>query len=120
MSKIKQKHLNKTMNLILNKCSDISSIWSDDTLTEYCNDTINKNALYILKEQKYIKLIIVDGDSISAVMLSPKGLEYFLEIEQKRKEFIKNFFAQFLTGFISGSAVTIISTILLEYINQYY
>lgn len=120
MLKIKQKHLNKTMNLILNKCPDTDSIWSDDTLAEFCNGTINRNALCILEEQGYIKLITVDGDSISAVVLFPKGLEYFLEIEQKRKEFIKNFFAQFLTGFISGSAVTIMSTILLEYIKQYY
>lgn len=117
MSKIKQKHLNKTMNLILNKCPDTDSIWSDDTLAEFCNGTINRNALCILEEQGYIKLITVDGGSILAVMLYSKGLKYFLEIEQQHKEFIKNFFTQFLTGFSSGVAVTLVTTILLKYVN---
>ena len=90
METLKNKHLDKCMKTIINKCRECDGIWKGDSLFEFHNHSKNYDALRVLADDDYIKLYIDDFDNIYCVMLLEKGVSYFSVKEQKRKEFILN------------------------------
>lgn len=91
MKPIKNKHLNKCMKVIINHCDNERIPWSDKDAQDFCNDTENLNVLYALSGKVYINLI-KNLSSINGVFITSKGLCFFQEKEQERKDYIKNFF----------------------------
>jgi len=115
MNTLKQKHYDNAMRTVLEHCPDFDNYWAGETLTTFCNNSNNKNALRVLANKNYIKLITTDNGGILGIVILENGLNYFSDKSEKNKEFIKNFFSQFLSGFFSGVLVAVIGELLIKH-----
>lgn len=116
MKKLKNKHLDKCMKTILDHMDEYD-MWSDNDFVEYCKDADNVNALYTLQAQDNIRVEVSNCEP-EYIALTDIGRLYFINKENSRKEFAKSFFNQFATGFLSGGAVAVISTLLVQYLEK--
>ncbi len=85
MNTPKQKHFDNAMRTVFEHCADFNDCWADEALTAFCSDTNNKNALRVLADKKYLKLITTDSGNILGVTVLEDGLLYF----SKKKRFFK-------------------------------
>lgn len=116
MKILKNSDLSKCLKTIIAHC-DEDCIWSDETLDEFCKKSENVQILYALKNKNYIDVLDTNC-LIETVILLDEGQYFFLHKETMKKEKLFSFFSQFATGFLSGAAVAVVSTLLVQYLEK--
>ena len=57
-----------------------------------------------------------NGSPTEPISITENGIEYILNHKEEHKKFLRNSIVQFVSGFLSGVAVTIIATIIINVI----
>lgn len=116
MKSLKSKTLDKCMKTILEHQTE-NNLWSDDELFALCKDFQFISAVRALESNGNLT-VTYDFSGIRSISVTGKGLTYFAVKKEKQKDFVKSFFSQFLTGFLSGVAVTFVCNLLIDYFGQ--
>lgn len=116
MKSLNNKTLDKCMKTILEHQTE-NNFWSDDELFALCKDLQFTSAVRALEADNNLS-VTYDFSGIRGITVTGKGLTYFAVKKEKQRDFIKSFFSQFFTGFLSGVAVTFVCNLLINYFSQ--
>lgn len=114
MKPLNSKDLDKCMKTILEHRTE-NVLWSDNELFALCKNLQFASAVRALEADGNLT-VNYDFSGICGISVTGKGLTYFTAKKEKQKDFIKSFFSQFLTGFLSDVAVTIVCKFLINYL----
>lgn len=113
MKPLSSKTLDKCMKIVLDHQVE-NDFWSDEELFALNKDFEFVSSVRALEASGNLT-VISDLGGIRGISVTGKGLTYFSVKKEKQRDFVKSFFSQFLTGFLSGIAVTAVCNLLINY-----